>query len=132
MSMKRMLFFIILVSVLFLSQCKHFLFCPEGTQVFNEYQLFFGQSDNKGNPVVNDTKWDHFLSQYIRPRFPNGLTVYDTKGQWQNSFNQIIKEHSKVLLILASPKDTKSSLKIREIREKYKKQFQQESVLLLT
>lgn len=124
--------FIIFTSFLYLSQCKSFSTCPKGTQNFNQYQLFFGQSDSSGNKVVGDIGWEIFLSQYISPRFPDGLTVYNAKGQWKNSSNQIIKEHSKVLFILLSPKDSKALLKIKKIEEEYKKRFQQESVLTLT
>jgi hypothetical protein len=41
-------------------------------------ELLFG----RGN--VSDRNWDRFLADEVTPRFPDGLTVFDAKGQWRN------------------------------------------------
>ena len=56
--------------------------CPEGTDSFAEYQLFFGRS-NAGGEVVSDETWAAFLADTVTPRFPDGFTVVDGAGQWR-------------------------------------------------
>lgn len=101
--------------------------CPEGTEAFNEYQLFMGRSGPEGE-IVDDEAWDTFLADTVTPRFPDGLTVLDGRGQWRGADGLIKKERSKLLLILAQPGDDKTRL-INEISDEYKRRFSQESVL---
>ena len=54
--------------------------------------------------VVTDEAWRGFLAAEVTPRFPDGLTVLDANGQWRGDDDVILRERSKVLLILA-PQD---------------------------
>ena len=101
--------------------------CPEGTDRFVEYQLFMGRNGPDGE-VVDDEAWDTFLTDTVTPRFPDGLTVLDGRGQWRGSDGLIKKERSKLLVILAQPGDDKMRL-IDEVSDEYKRRFSQESVL---
>ena len=101
--------------------------CPEGTEEFTEYQLFMGRSGPEGE-IVDDEAWDTFLADTVTPRFPDGLTVLDGRGQWRGADGLIKKERSKLLVTLASPGDDKTRL-INEISDEYKRRFSQESVL---
>lgn len=101
--------------------------CPEGTEEFTEYQLFMGRSGPEGE-IVDDEAWDTFLADTVTPRFPDGLTVQDGRGQWRGADGLIKKERSKLLVILAQPDDDKMRL-IDEISDEYKQRFSQESVL---
>ncbi len=101
--------------------------CPEGTERFVEYQLFLGRSGADGE-VVDDGAWEGFLADTVTPRFPDGLTVLDARGQWRGSSGEIQKERSKLLVILAPPGDDAPRL-IDEVTEEYKRRFDQESVL---
>ena len=101
--------------------------CPEGTDRFVEYQLFMGRYGPDGE-VVDDEAWDTFLTDTVTPRFPDGLTVLDGRGQWRGSDGLIKKERSKLLVILAQPGDDKMRL-IDEVSDEYKRRFSQESVL---
>ena len=101
--------------------------CPEGTDRFTEYQLFMGRNGPDGE-VVDDEAWDTFLTDTVTPRFPDGLTVLDGRGQWRGSDGLIKKERSKLLVILAQPGDDKMRL-IDEVSDEYKRRFSQESVL---
>ena len=101
--------------------------CPEGTEKFIEYQLFMGRSGPEGE-IVDDEAWDTFLADTVTPRFPDGLTVLDGRGQWRGADGLIKKERSKLLVILASPGDDRTRL-INEISDEYKRRFSQESVL---
>ena len=101
--------------------------CPDGTDRFVEYQLFMGRSGPDGE-IVDDEAWDTFLADTVTPRFPDGLTVLDGRGQWRGADGLIKKERSKLLVILAQPGDDRMRL-IDEISEEYRTQFNQESVL---
>ena len=86
-----------------------------------------GRSGPAGE-VVDDAAWDAFLADTVTPRFPDGLTVLDGRGQWRGAAGQIKKERSKLLVILTSQGDDKMRL-IAEISDEYKRRFSQESVL---
>ena len=101
--------------------------CPEGTERFVEYELFMGRSGPVGE-VVDDAAWEGFLADTVTPRFPDGLTVLDARGQWRDSSGEIQKERSKLLVILAPPGDVAPRL-VDEVTEEYKRRFDQESVL---
>lgn len=101
--------------------------CPNGTDPFVEYQLFMGRS-GPGGEIVDEEDWETFLADTVTPRFPDGLTVLDGKGQWRGSDGQVKQERSKLLVILAQPGDDKMRL-IDEVSDEYKRRFSQESVL---
>ena len=75
-------------------------------------------------------EFKQFLDQCVTPRFPDGLTLVKALGQFRGSDGFPIEERS-VLLILLYPDDVRrvSSARIEEIRDAYKRIFQQESVL---
>ena len=101
--------------------------CPAGTDRFTEYRLFFGRS--KGTvEVVTDTAWREFLAEEITPRFPDGLTVLDAAGQWRDASGAIVRERSKLLIVLAAPGEA-GMRRTDEIARAYKRAFGQESVL---
>jgi hypothetical protein len=101
--------------------------CHEGADQFVKYQLFMGRGGQSGE-VVDDAAWEAFLRDTVTPRFPDGLTVLDGRGQWRDSEGLVQKERSKVLVILAPPSDDGMRL-IDEISEEYERRFEQESVL---
>ncbi len=102
--------------------------CPEDTERWIEYQLFMGLSAPDGD-VVDDTEWQTFLADTVTARFPDGLTVLDGNGQWRGSNDQIEREASKLLIILAPNDDDEAEELIDQISNEYKSRFEQESVL---
>lgn len=101
--------------------------CPEGSDRYAEYQLFFGRSTADGSEV-SDEQWAAFLADTVTPRFPAGLTVLDAAGQWRDDSGTIQRERSKVLWILAAPGEETLRL-IDEISAEYERRFNQDSVL---
>ena len=101
--------------------------CPEGTEPFVRYELFMGRSGDSGE-VVDDAAWDAFLGETVTPRFPDGLTVLDAQGQWRGPDGLVVKERSKVLVILALSGGDAPRL-LDEVSDDYKRRFGQESVL---
>ena len=88
-------------------------------------ELLFG----RGN--VSDRAWDRFLAAEVTPRFPDGLTVYDARGQWRNpNTRRISRERSKVVMI-AMPPESDTDARLQAIIEAYKTRFRQQSVGLI-
>jgi len=88
-------------------------------------ELLFGRSN------VSDRSWDRFLAAEVTPRFPDGLTVYDAKGQWRNPQTQkISRERSKVVMI-AMPPGADNDAQLQAVIEAYKTKFKQQSVGLI-
>lgn len=99
------------------------------SEKFFRAELYFGMNKPDGTSVSDDD-WNKFLAAQVTPRFPDGLTVLKSYGQYKNSQGAIIREESRVLILLYSKKTRRiSNQKIEEIRAAYKKEFQQESVL---
>ena len=92
-------------------------------------QLFFGRKE-AGDGVVSDADFQAFVDQEVTPRFPAGLTVLDGGGQWRGPENQLIREASKIVLIVMPGKGDRA--KLDEVRQAYKTRFHQDSVLLVT
>ncbi|MGB8702994.1 MAG: DUF3574 domain-containing protein [Thermosynechococcaceae cyanobacterium] len=96
---------------------------------FARTELFFGLSKPDGSEVT-EAEFQHFLNREVTPRFPDGLTLLSGRGQFKNSKGLIVKEPSKLLILLYPiAQSSDSSQKVEQVRKAYKKAFQQESVL---
>ena len=100
-----------------------------GSLNFARTELFFGTAKADGT-VVTDAEFRAFVDAEITPRFPDGLTLLEADGQFKNSAGDIIKEKSFLLILLYPVEDFRqASRRINAIRDEYKDQFEQESVL---
>jgi hypothetical protein len=89
--------------------------------------LLFGRMIG-GRLGVSQAQWERFLDREITPRFPDGLTVFDARGQWRDADrNRIVREPSKVVTIVL-PGKAEDMERLNEIAEAYKKRFKQQSV----
>jgi hypothetical protein len=91
-------------------------------------ELLFGR--NIGDRLgVSDAAFADFLAREITPRFPDGLTVVDARGQWRDTERgRIVREPSK-LVLLTFRDDAERRGSLTTIVETYKKRFRQQSVL---
>jgi len=93
-------------------------------------ELLFGRKIS-GRVAVSERQWARFVDREITPRFPDGLSVVDAKGQWRDrERNVIVREPSKLVTIVL-PGDTADDQRLRQIIEAYKKRFRQQSVGLI-
>jgi hypothetical protein len=84
-----------------------------------------------GRGKASEARWRQFLAREVTPRFPDGLTVYETTGQWRDPASKVIaREKSRVLRVIA-PADTAPDT-IAAVAEAYKQQFRQKSVGVVT
>jgi len=93
-------------------------------------ELYFGLT-KPGGETISESEWQEFVKAVITPRFREGLTVLDGSGQFLNSSGILIREKSKIVILIHENSQEKNRA-IQEIIENYKRRFQQESVLRTT
>ena len=85
-----------------------------------------------GRGKASDARWRQFLAREVTPRFPDGLTVYESTGQWRDPARKVIvREKSRVLRIIIAAEEPAND-KISAVADAYKKQFAQKSVGIVT
>lgn len=89
--------------------------------------LYFGLNRPTG-PVITAAEWQGFVDRQVTPRFKDGLSVFDAKGQWLGNDGKLARENSKALMLIHAPgKDSETN--IEALRSRYKQQFVQDSVM---
>jgi hypothetical protein len=93
-------------------------------------QMYFGRNIG-GQLGVSDAQWDAFVAAEITPRFPDGLTIADTQGQWRDSeTGAVVREPSKQLTVFLAD-ESRDRAALAAIADAYKSQFQQQAVALV-
>jgi len=103
--------------------------CLPPQQAMLSAELAFGRSigDRLG---VSDEAFARFTAEQITPRFPDGLTVLDSVGQWRDPARErVVREKSKLVLIMFADEPGKRAA-LAEIAEAYKRRFHQQSVMV--
>jgi hypothetical protein len=93
-------------------------------------EVYFGLHRPDGG-AVTAAEWQAFVNDVITPKFPAGLTVVDSVGQWRHATGRIEREPSKVLVLL-HPASRQVEAQIDEIRRLYRERFAQEAVMKVT
>src|SRR3546814_14183905 len=78
--------------------------------------------------TIGDADFQDFVDSEVTPRFPDGLTLLTGAGQWRGDDGAIVKEDSRVLVLL-HPGTPGVDRELDEIRGAYIERFAQESVL---
>jgi hypothetical protein len=99
-------------------------------RLLTKNELYFGLSKPTG-AKISEIEWQQFVNTVITPRFREGLTVIDANGQYQNNAGSIIREKTKLVILIHDNSPTKNKM-IQEVIVNYKQKFQQESVLQVT
>lgn len=89
--------------------------------------LWFGLSRPHGANITS-REWQTFIDNDVTPRFKEGLSVLDAKGQWLGNDGRLARENSKALVLIHTA-DVTSNNRIEQLRQIYKQRFQQESVM---
>ena len=97
-------------------------------ELFARTELYFGT--DKPGPDVTEGQFRRFVAEVVTPRFPDGLTILSGIGQFREDDGDIIREDSKVVVLLYPVEAAgDANQRIEEIRGLYETQFQQQSVL---
>jgi hypothetical protein len=88
--------------------------------------LYFGRDKPAGGEVT-DAEWGAFLTEVVTSRFPEGLSVFDSSGQYREPNGRIVRERSKRLMVIVFDSPAHKA-KVIEIVEAYKQRFGQYSV----
>jgi hypothetical protein len=101
--------------------------CHAGQAPREVAELLFGRKIG-GRLGVSETQWAAFVDREISPRFPDGLTVLEAKGEWRDTArNTIVHEPSKLVeIVLPGKPDDVDAL--NRIAQAYKSRFHQQSV----
>lgn len=89
--------------------------------------LYFGLNRPAGE-AITAAEWQRFVDGDVTPRFREGLTVFDARGQWLGNDGKVAREASKALMLIHG-KDARSNSDIEALRGIYKSRFAQESVM---
>ncbi|EHD19614.1 MULTISPECIES: DUF3574 domain-containing protein [Brenneria] len=89
--------------------------------------LYFGLNRPDG-PAISAGEWQAFVDGEVTPRFTEGLSVFDAKGQWLGNDGVLARENSKALLLIHAA-DAANETKIEALRSGYKQRFRQDSVM---
>jgi hypothetical protein len=106
---------------------EHAAACRTGSVTHARLELLFGLGKQSGDEV-SDEEWRAFVEAEVTPRFPDGLTVLTAYGQWRGRSGNIAREPSRVLVIWHR-RGPAGEADIEAIRQAYKMQFGQESVM---
>lgn len=101
--------------------------CAPGQQTMLTAELLFGRKigDRVG---VSETAFRRFVDEEVTPRFPDGLTILDAKGQYRDAERAVLVREPSKLLLIALKDEPEGRAKLAAIAERYKARFNQQSV----
>ena len=94
-------------------------------------ELFFGR-DIRGRGPLSDAEWSEFAAQIVTPNFPDGFTVTDGNGQWQNPATREITRQPTKIVLVAAKRTPDLGARLTAVIDAYKTRFHQQSVGLIT
>ncbi|QQS12353.1 MAG: DUF3574 domain-containing protein [Rhodospirillales bacterium] len=119
-----------LAAALALAGCAAPPFCAPPAARATQFDVYLGR-DIAGRGEVTDAEWAAFLDSEATPRFGDGLTVADLRGQWRDAATgAIARERSKRLTVVA-PDAARARDAVRAVAEAYKRRFAQQSALVV-
>ena len=101
--------------------------CPADAERWTRTELYMGLSRPDGS-IIGEADFQGFVDREVTPRFPDGLSVFAGAGQWRGADGMIVKEGSRVLVLL-HPATPEVERNLDAVRAAYIEQFAQESVL---
>jgi hypothetical protein len=96
-------------------------------QTMLQIDMFFGR-DIDGRPPVGDAEWDAFARQVITPRFPDGFTIFDARGQWLNPATRRIGGEASKMVRIDTVAGPDTAARVRGIADAYRARFHQDAV----
>ena len=106
---------------------EHQLYCRMDEKLEIRDALYFGLSI-PGGGSVSDADWSRFENEVIGHAFPQGFSVVAGHGSWRGADGAIVSEPNRVVVIVHEDNGA-SDAAIRDIVQRYRTTFHQESVL---
>jgi hypothetical protein len=94
-------------------------------------ELFFGRNI-RGRGALSDAEWTQFAVQVVTPNFPDGFTVTDGNGQWQNPATREITRQPTKIVLVAAKRTPDLGARLSAVIDAYKTRFHQQSVGIIT
>ena len=91
-----------------------------------QVDLYFGRGA-EGGREVSEAEWAGFLNEEVTPRFPDGLSVLDVRGQYRNPQGRLERERTKLVAIVVFDAPAHVS-KVQAIVDSYSRRHGQNSV----
>jgi hypothetical protein len=106
---------------------------PAQTQGWVDTRLYFGLGPaDQPQQGVSEQAWREFLDREVTPRFPDGLSVLDVYGQWQEARQASPERLRSKLLVIDYPDTPANRAKVEAIRGAWKQRTGDQSVLRVT
>ena len=103
--------------------------CLPPAQPMVSAEILFGR--NVGDRLaVSERDFAAFTAAEITPRFPDGLTVIGTRGQWRDPQRNVIVHEPGELVKIVFADDPQKRAAIEAIAAAYRQRFHQQSVLV--
>lgn len=101
--------------------------CAPGQQAMLTAELLFGRKigDRVG---VSEAAFRRFVDEEVTPRFPDGLTILDTSGQYRDTQRAVLVREPSKLVLIALKDEPEGRARLAAIAERYKARFNQQSV----
>lgn len=103
------------------------LSCPLLSKTMARLELFFGAQRPSESPV-SQAEWENFVDSEVAPRFPDGLSWFEGRGQWRGRDGVVVKEETRMLIVWAEAGPA-TETRVEAIRTAYKTRFDQDSVM---
>jgi hypothetical protein len=101
--------------------------CVAPARMMATADMMFGRNV-ESRLAVSDRAFADFLAAEVTPRFPDGLTVVDARGQWRDGAGALLREPGKLVLLVFDDNAQKRA-DLVAIADAYKRKFRQQSVL---
>lgn len=93
-------------------------------------EIYFGRRISAGGEI-SERQFADFLLNQVTPAFPTGMTVYDAYGQMQRRNGEIVKQKTKVVVLVHRNAKADEDA-INKIIGAYRSGFGNPQVMLLT
>jgi hypothetical protein len=104
--------------------------CRAGLKPQQVAELLFGRNIG-GRLGVTEAQWARFVDREITPRFPDGPTVIEARGQWRDPARRTIVHEPSKRVEIVLPGRTDDQDRLAAIAQAYKSRFHQQSVAIV-